>query len=66
MPGKIKNGDAGDVAIDHYHGYKEDVAVMKDTGASAYRFSVSCRASFRTALDRQSRGSTSTIASWTS
>jgi beta-glucosidase len=40
-PGKIKNGDTGDVAIDHYHRYKEDVAVMKDIGANAYRFSVS-------------------------
>lgn len=40
-PGKIKNGDTGDVAIDHYHRYKEDVKVMKDLGANAYRFSIS-------------------------
>jgi beta-glucosidase len=40
-PGKIKNGDTGDVAIDHYHRYKEDVKVMKDLGAKAYRFSIS-------------------------
>ena len=40
-PGKIKNGDTGDVAIDHYHRYKEDVALMKDIGAKAYRFSIS-------------------------
>jgi beta-glucosidase len=40
-PGKMKNGDTGDVAIDHYHRYKEDVQVMKDLGANAYRFSVS-------------------------
>src|SRR5262245_7609992 len=39
-PGKIKNGDTGDVANDHYHRYKEDVALMKDLGATAYRFSV--------------------------
>ena len=39
-PGKIKNGDTGDVAIDHYHRYKEDVKVMKDLGANAYRFSI--------------------------
>jgi len=39
-PGKIKNDDPGDVANDHYHRYKEDVAVMKDIGANAYRFSV--------------------------
>jgi len=40
-PGKIKNGDTGDVANDHYHRYKEDVALMKDLGATAYRFSIS-------------------------
>src|SRR5215831_2168927 len=40
-PGKIKNGDTGDVAIDHYHRYKEDVKIMKDLGANAYRFSIS-------------------------
>ncbi len=41
-PGKIANGDTGDVANDHYHRYKEDVALMKnDIGANAYRFSIS-------------------------
>src|SRR5688572_15720163 len=40
-PGNIRNGDTGDVANDHYHRYKEDVALMKDMGASAYRFSIS-------------------------
>jgi beta-glucosidase len=40
-PGNIKNDDTGDVAIDHYHRYKEDVKIMKDLGANAYRFSVS-------------------------
>jgi beta-glucosidase len=39
-PGKIKNGDTGDVANDHYHRYLEDVALMKSIGATAYRFSV--------------------------
>jgi beta-glucosidase len=39
--GRMKNGDTGDVAIDHYHRYKQDVRVMKDLGASAYRFSIS-------------------------
>src|SRR5215475_8100579 len=28
-PGSIKNNDTGDVANDHYHRYKEDVALMK-------------------------------------
>jgi beta-glucosidase len=40
-PGKIKNGDTGDVAIDHYHRYKEDVQLMKEMGVNAYRFSIS-------------------------
>jgi beta-glucosidase len=41
IPGKMANNDTGDVAIDHYRRYKDDVKVMKDLGASAYRFSVS-------------------------
>ena len=40
-PGNIKNGDTGDVANEHYHRYKEDVALMKNIGANAYRFSIS-------------------------
>src|SRR4030095_11343939 len=39
-PGKMKNGHTGDVANDHYHRYKEDVALMKDIGTNAYRFSI--------------------------
>jgi beta-glucosidase len=39
-PGKISNDDNGDIANDHYHRHKEDVALMKDIGATAYRFSV--------------------------
>jgi beta-galactosidase len=40
-PGKMRNGDTGDVANDHYHRYKEDVALMKnELGANAYRFSI--------------------------
>src|SRR3712207_4242628 len=39
-PGKIRNGDTGDVANDHYHRYREDVALMKSIGANAYRFSI--------------------------
>ncbi|MGV0803613.1 family 1 glycosylhydrolase, partial [Mycolicibacterium elephantis] len=31
----------GDVAVDHYHRYKEDVQLMKAIGATAYRFSIS-------------------------
>ena len=39
-PGKIQNGDTGDVALDHYHRYKDDIALIKGLGAGAYRFSV--------------------------
>lgn len=40
-PGKVMNGDTGDVATDHYHRYVEDVALMKELRLQAYRFSVS-------------------------
>jgi beta-glucosidase len=39
-PGHIHNRETGDVAVDHYHRYKEDVALMKQLGLDAYRFSV--------------------------
>lgn len=39
--GKTYNGHTGDVACDHYHRYKEDVALMKEIGLKAYRFSIS-------------------------
>jgi beta-glucosidase len=39
--GKVKNGDNGDVACDHYHRYKEDIQLMKEIGLKTYRFSVS-------------------------
>ena len=39
-PGKINDGDTGDVACDHYHRYPEDVALMADLGVDAYRFSI--------------------------
>src|SRR5271165_2698573 len=40
-PGKIDNGDTGDVAVDHYHLYRQDVRLMRELGAKAYRFSIS-------------------------
>ncbi len=38
--GRIANGDTGDVACDHYHRYPEDIALMRELGVTAYRFSV--------------------------
>src|SRR6516164_5783635 len=39
-PGKVRDGSNGDIANDHYHRYKEDVALMRSIGAKAYRFSI--------------------------
>lgn len=39
--GRVKNGDTGDVACDHYHRFADDVALMRDLGIKAYRFSIS-------------------------
>lgn len=40
IPGKTFKGTTGDVAVDHYHRYKEDVQLMAEMGMKAYRFSV--------------------------
>lgn len=40
-PGRVANGDTADIACDHYHRYKEDVALMKELGLKTYRFSLS-------------------------
>lgn len=40
VPGHIVNGDTGDTACDHYHRYGEDIALMRQLGIQAYRFSV--------------------------
>jgi len=39
-PGKTVAGATGDVADDHYHRYKEDIALMKALGSKTYRFSI--------------------------
>lgn len=41
QPGKVLDGHSGEVACDHYHRYREDVGLMRETGARAYRFSIS-------------------------
>jgi beta-glucosidase len=37
-PGRILNGDTGDIACDHYQRWAEDVRIMADLGLNAYRF----------------------------
>lgn len=39
--GKIRNGDTGSTACDHYHRYIDDTAIMSRLGLDAYRFSIS-------------------------
>ena len=39
--GKIERGEVGDVACDHYHRYRDDVALLGELSLNAYRFSVS-------------------------
>ena len=38
-PGKVKNGDTGDFACDHYHRYRDDIALMRSLRLNSYRFS---------------------------
>ena len=40
-PGKVRNGDTGEIACDFYHRYPEDIALMSELGLDAFRFSVS-------------------------
>jgi beta-glucosidase len=40
-PGLIANAETGDTACDHYHLWQADVALMKELGLNAYRFSIS-------------------------
>ena len=39
-PGKVKNGDTGDVACDHYHRWSSDLDLIQSLGVDAYRFSI--------------------------
>jgi len=39
-PGRVHEGQTGDIACDHYHRYPEDIALMRDLGIDSYRFSV--------------------------
>ena len=39
-PGRVYEGHSGDIACDHYHRFREDVAYMKELGLKGYRFSI--------------------------
>lgn len=41
LPGTTYQGTNGDVAVDHYHRFREDVALMAEMGMQSYRFSIS-------------------------
>ena len=40
QPGHVYENHTGDVACDHYHRFREDVAIMKEMGLKGYRFSI--------------------------
>jgi len=54
MPGRVVNGDNGNVATNHYHLLDVDLALMSELNLNAYRFSRST-----------ARASTSTSGWWT-
>jgi len=39
-PGKVRNGDTGEVACDFYHRYPDDIALMRELGLDSFRFSI--------------------------
>jgi beta-glucosidase len=40
-PGKVRNGDSGEIACDFYHRHRDDIALMRELGLDAFRFSIS-------------------------
>ncbi|MEI6649319.1 MAG: GH1 family beta-glucosidase [Actinomycetes bacterium] len=56
-PGRIVNGDTGDVGCDHYNRFPEDISIMKDLGIKSYRFSIAWPRLFPNGDDqREERG----------
>jgi beta-glucosidase len=52
IPGKTRDGATGAVATDHFHRISEDVALMRDLGLGAYRFSIAWPRIFPTGTGR--------------
>src|SRR3712207_1957502 len=63
-PGKVNNDDNGDVANDHYHRYREDVALMRSIGATAYRFSIAWPRIFPREPVRPTRRASTSTSAW--
>jgi beta-glucosidase len=55
QPGRIANGDTLDVACDHFHRYKSDVALMRRLGVKNYRFSIAWPRIFPTGVGALNR-----------
>ena len=53
IEGKIKNGDTGDTACDHYHLWRDDIELLKKLGVNAYRFSISWPRIFPTGKENE-------------
>ena len=41
VPGAVRAGDTGAVACDFYHRFPEDIALIRELGLDAFRFSIS-------------------------
>ena len=41
VPGRIADGSTAEIAVDHYHRWRDDVALLSDLGVGGYRFSLS-------------------------
>ena len=54
-PGLTVEGDTGDIACDHYRRWKDDVALMRELGLTAYRFSISWSRAFPEGRGRLNR-----------
>ena len=55
-PGNIAHNENGNEACDHYHRYREDIALMKNLGIQAYRFSISWTRIFPDGIVKDSDG----------
>ena len=55
-PGNIAHDENGNKACDHYHRYREDIALMKNLGIQAYRFSISWTRIFPDGIVKDSDG----------